>query len=418
MKPSGANRGIRVALLTGGSDRPYVFGLSNELLSKGTVIDLIGSDELDAPQVRGKAGLNFFKFRGDQDPKASFSSKVRRICAYYAKLIGYAAISRPKIFHILWNNRFDFLDRVLLMLYYKALGKRVVMTTHNVNERRRDGSDTRWNRFTLRIQYRLADQIFVHTEQMKAELINQFGVQPARVTVIPFGINNAVPHTSLTEREAKKRLGIKEGEKTILFFGRITPYKGLEHLVAAFQQLTRCCGENYGLVIAGKPVEASEEYFRAIREGIREQVESGKIVLSAYHIPDEATELYFKAADVLVLPYRGIYQSGVLFLAYSFGLPVIAADVGSLKDAIVEGQTGFVFKPGDCQDLARAITRYFDSDLYADLNRRRRAIIQYANQKHSWDVVGQETMKVYARLLQNSPPEILLDREAPTTSSM
>jgi glycosyltransferase involved in cell wall biosynthesis len=192
----------------------------------------------------------------------------------------------------------------------------------------------------------------------------------------------------------------------------------LEHLVAAFQQLTRCREENYGLVIAGKPEEASEEYFRAIREGIREQVESGKIVLSAYHIPDEATELYFKAADVLVLQYRGIYQSGVLFLAYSFGLPVIAADVGSLRDAIVEGQTGFVFKPGDCQDLARAITRYFDSDLYADLSRRRRAIIQYANQKHSWDVVGQETMKVYARLLQNSSPEILLDREAPTISSM
>ena len=69
-------------------------------------------------------------------------------------------------------------------------------------------------------------------------------------------------------------------------------------------------------------------------------------------ILDDETELYLKAADVLVLPYRYIYQSGVLFLGHSFGLPVIAADVGCLKDEIVEGQTGFIFRPEDPVDLA------------------------------------------------------------------
>ena len=58
----------------------------------------------------------------------------------------------------------------------------------------------------------------------------------------------------------------------------------------------------------------------------------GRVLLRADYIPDDETEIYFKAADVLVLPYRQIYQSGVLFLGYSFGLPVLAADVGSLKD--------------------------------------------------------------------------------------
>ena len=80
-----------------------------------------------------------------------------------------------------------------------------------------------------------------------------------------------------------------------------------------------------------------------------------RVIEKIEYVPDEATELYFKAADVLVLPYVRVFQSGVLFLGYSFGLPVIAADVGSLKEEIVEGKTGFVFKPQDSSDLARTI---------------------------------------------------------------
>ncbi len=95
------------------------------------------------------------------------------------------------------------------MLFYRLLGKRIVLTVHNVNAGRRDSKDTPLNRLTLRIQYRLADHIFVHTEKMKLELIEEFGVQGHRVTVIPFGINNAVPNTRLTPSEARQRLGIR-----------------------------------------------------------------------------------------------------------------------------------------------------------------------------------------------------------------
>ena len=317
---------------------------------------------------------------------------------YYAKLIRYAATAKPRIFHILWNNKFEFFDRTLLMLYYRLLGKRIVLTVHNVNAGRRDSKDTHLNRLTLRIQYRLADHIFVHTEKMKRELIEEFGVQDARVTVIPFGINNAVPNTSLTPGDAKQRLGIREGERTILFFGRITPYKGLEYLIAAFRQIL-ARRDDYRLIIAGRPNNC-ERYWKTIREEVREDVQKGRVLLRADFIPDDETEVYFKAADVLVLPYRHIYQSGVLFLGHSFGLPVLAADVGSLKDEIVEGKTGFVFRPEDPADLARAIEQYFASDLYADLNSRRREIRDYATERHSWDVVGQMTMSVYAGLLR------------------
>ena len=120
---------------------------------------------------------------------------------------------------------------------------------------------------------------------------------------------------------------------------------------------------------------------------------------------------YFKAADVLVLPYRHIYQSGVLFLGYSFGLPVIAADVGSLQDEIVEGKTGFVFRPEDPDDLAKTIERYFASDLYANLRSRRQEIRQFAMESHSWDVVGQQTVSVYANLLRSPSGKELPNRE-------
>src|SRR5262249_19308088 len=143
---------------------------------------------------------------------------------------------------------------------------------------------------------------------------------------------------------------------------------------------------------------------------------AGRIVLRAEFIPDAETEIYFKAADVLVLPYKHIYQSGILFLAYSFGLPVLAADVGSLKDDIVEGQTGFVFRPEDPADLTKTIERYFASDLYADLDNRRQQIRDYATERHSWDVVGRMTMDVYAGLLHI--PSGSMNRDIASTPSM
>jgi D-inositol-3-phosphate glycosyltransferase len=407
--------GIAVALLTGGGDKPYAFGLATELISKGAALDLIGSNDLDCLEFRGKPAVRFLNLRGDQSADASFARKVSRVSKYYARLIRYAATAKPRIFHILWNNKLETFDRTLLMLYYRALGKKIVLTVHNVNAGIRDSKDTILNRFTLRIQYRLADHIFVHTKSMKAELYEQFGVQEDRVTVIPFGINNSVPNTRLTPSEARERLGIGKDERTILFFGNIAPYKGLEYLTTAFQQ-TLACHDNYRLIIAGWPKNC-ESYWTTIRESIREDVRKGRVLLRADYVPDEETELYFKAADVLVLPYRHIYQSGVLFLGYSFGIPVLAADVGALKDEIIEGKTGFVFKPEDPLDLATTIERYFASDLFLNLKSHRQEIRDYAAESHSWEAVGQVTMNIYAGLLRIPYPTELANSDASKASS-
>lgn len=391
---------VHVALLTGGGDRPYAFGLATALLSRGIRLDLIASDEIDSPEFHGKPDVNFLNLRGGQQPGASIPVKVLRVLRYYARLVRYAAMAKPRIFHILWNNKFESFDRTLLMLYYRLLRKTIVLTVHNVNAGRRDSRDSRLNRLTLRIQYRLVHHFFVHTEKMKRELLDEFGVSAPHVSVIPFGINNSVPNTRLTSSEAKAQMGLSDREKVILFFGNIAPYKGLEYLVAAFREAA-ARDDTYRLIIAGRPKNC-EHYWKMIGSAIRDGVEHGRILLHAGFIPDDQVEVYFKAADVLVVPYRHIYQSGVLFLGYSFGLPVLAADVGSLKDEVVEGETGLVFEPENSANLEQAIDRYFASDLYTGLSERRQEIRDYAAKRHSWDVVGAATVGVYAGVLQRS----------------
>ena len=396
--------GFKVALLTGGADRPYAFGLALALASHGIKLEVVGNDELDCPELRSLPCLQFLNLRGNQDPDASLLTKAMRVVKYYFRLLRYTAVAQPEVFHILWNNKFEYFDRTILMLWYRLSGKRIVRTLHNVNSRLRDGGDTLMNRITLRFQYALSDHLFVHTSKMREELIQQFGIPSKRISVIPFGINNSVPVTNITPAEARRRLGIDEYEKALLFFGNIAPYKGLELLTQAFRQIIhRSTG--YRLVIAGRPKNC-EEYWNALRRDIAGEIQNGQIMLREDYIPDEETEVYFKACDVLVLPYRHIYQSGVLFLGYSFGLPVLASDVGSLKDDILEGKTGFVFRPDDPDDLAISIERYFSSHLYNNLADSRGDIRSYAEEKHSWTEVTRITTQVYQILHRHSNDRI------------
>jgi D-inositol-3-phosphate glycosyltransferase len=388
---------MEIGLFTGGRDRPYAFGLVKALLSEGLCLHVLGGDELDVPEIQANSNLKLIDVHGTSRPDAGHLRKALRVLFYYARVIPYSAVAKPKIFHILWNGKFEYFDRTLLALYYKLLGKKIALTAHNVNAGKRDSNDSLLNRLTLRIQYRLADHIFVHTEQMKSELLHDFAVPAGNVTVIPFGINNAVPCTDLTVTDAKQRLGLKNGDRAILFFGNIGPYKGLDQLVAAFQRISARHPE-YRLIIAGKHRTGAEAYVDQIREATKADVECGRVIQRTEHIPDSEVEMYFKAADVLVLPYTHVFQSGVMFLGYSFGLPVIATDVGSLRDDIIEGRTGFLCGPSDPVDLANKIESYFESDLFKNLAGRRQEIQDYAKERHSWDVVGEKTRDVYAAL--------------------
>lgn len=390
-------RSIRVCLLTGGDDRPYALGMASALAGQGISVDFIGSDKLDAPELHNSPQINFLNLRGDQSEDAPLRGKIVRIMTYYARLAKYAARSEARIFHILWNNKFEHFDRTLLMLYYRLFGKRILLTAHNVNMRKRDGCDNWFNRFSLGIQYRLCYHILVHTERMRSELLTDFGVSERKVSVIPFGINNTVPTSTMTAVEAKRIMGIRSSDRTMLCFGQLAPYKGLEYLIDAFSEVAKRNG-SYRLIIAGKVKKGHSAYWDKLRGRIAISEVRNHIIEKIEHIPDEEVELYFKAADVLIVPYVHIFQSGVPFLAYSFGLPVIATDVGSLRQDIVEGRTGFVCRAKDSSDLANMIYQYFDSELFRDLEIRREEIKRYANERYAWENVAEITKKVYEKL--------------------
>src|SRR5690242_16427418 len=149
-----------VALLTAGRDHPYAFGMGTTLMAIGISLDIIGADDLESPQWQGKPHVRFLNMRGDLSEAASFSTKVSRVLLYYIRLLHYSLTTKANLFHILWNNKIETFDRVPLMLYYKLLGKKTLLTVHNVNMRERDSRDSRFNRLTLKIQYQLVDHLF------------------------------------------------------------------------------------------------------------------------------------------------------------------------------------------------------------------------------------------------------------------
>lgn len=220
--PAHNHQPMHIALLTGANDPTYAQDLALSLAARGVDVDFIGSDDVRAPL---DARIHFLNLRGGQSRNAGALAKVVRILRYYGRLMCYAWTARPLAFHILWNNKFEMLDRTLLMAWYRMAGRRIFFTAHNVNVGKRDDQDSRMNRLTLRIQYRLATHIFVHTNKMKRELQVEFDVPVSKVSVIPFATPDVTPSTNLSPLQARQRLGLAAEDKVLLFFGQIAPTK-------------------------------------------------------------------------------------------------------------------------------------------------------------------------------------------------
>ena len=248
-----------------------------------------------------------------------------RVAGVYLKLIKYAATTDSKLFHIQWPYKLVLFDRTLLHLYYKILGKKIVFTAHNVNADARDGTSTWSRQASLRYFYRHVDHLIVHTDKMRDQLVNDFAVPGSRISVIPHGIMSCVAGDDMSRlsSEARQKLGLEVSERVVLFFGLITPYKGIETLVEAIGLLAK----------EGKTFQAGDRRknqgmpgLLAKNRGLDRALRPAKkrVLTDLRHVPDEEIESFMKAADVMVLPYRDIFQSGALFLTYRFGLPVIA----------------------------------------------------------------------------------------------
>ena len=344
---------LKLSILTGGRDSHYALPLILSLASQPTAIDVIASDEFLTDQMVALPNVAILTFQQPNGPGTPAYKKILRLIATYLRLLAYAVRTESVIFHILWLSRAELIDTILLMPALKLLGKTLIYTAHNVDAGERDGRTSRLRYWTLRRLYRQLDHIFVHTDQMKLQIQEAFGIAGARITVVPFGLNTAVPESGLTRDAAREKLQLDPQEKVALFFGHITAYKGLEYLIEAAAILNKNQPGYVRLIIAGgvKDREAAS-YYQTLLASIDRLKLHSSIISHTQFIPDDEMEVYFKAADVCVLPYKTIFQTGVFFLAYRFGLPVVATDVGSIRKDVVVGRTGFICRPEDSHDLA------------------------------------------------------------------
>jgi len=396
-------------VLTGGQDPPYARGLLGQLVARGIDVVCVGNDELADCRFVGTGHLEFHNLVGGQEP-TNIIAKMWRVLKYYARVIAFAAQTDAKLFHILWFRRFPVFERTLLNAYFKLLGKKLIFTAHNVNDHARDGrrhSIVNWA--SLKFLYGIVDHVFVHTARMQRELVESFTVSKDKVTVVPFGINDVIPSSMLTRAEAKTRLGFGPEDKVLLFFGHIAPYKGVEDLVKALGKLVEE-DKRFRLIIAGPVRDKScESYWERLLALIEGQQVTKHVRKEIRYIPDAEVGHFFKAADVSILPYRRIYQSGVLALSYAQGVPVIVADVGSLAEDVVEGETGYVFRSGDVLSLVGSIRAYFSAALFRDVEMSREKIRRYGAERFSWATNADRTCAVYARMLTNSGRDVSVD---------
>lgn len=144
---------------------------------------------------------------------------------------------------------------------------------------------------------------------------------------------------------------------TMLFFGFIKPYKGLDVLLEAMPQVIESV-PNARLLIAGD-VYGNKDSIRDLVSSLK--LDSAVEAHLRYISSDEVGD-FFGRASVVILPYRSATQSGIIAMAYAFGIPVIATDIGGLTEYIDHGHTGYLVKPGDPNSLADAICHFFEND--------------------------------------------------------
>jgi glycosyltransferase involved in cell wall biosynthesis len=159
----------------------------------------------------------------------------------------------------------------------------------------------------------------------------------------------------ISKAMAREKLGIKNDELTILFFGFIRKYKGLDILLDAMKILEGSAHKNIKLLIAGEFYEDKKAYDEQIeRLGIK-----NNLILHTDFIPDNEVKNYLCAADLVVQPYRNATQSGVTPLAYHFEVPMIVTNVGGLPSMVPDNKVGLVAEP-TAASLAEKIVEYFN----------------------------------------------------------
>jgi glycosyltransferase involved in cell wall biosynthesis len=273
----------------------------------------------------------------------------------------------------------------------RARGTRVMLVCDNLVPHERRPFDMVFTRWMLRN----SDGYLVMSESVERDLDRLKPGAPRRRVAHP--LYAQFDRRRYTRESARARLGL-EGEVAV-FFGYIRHYKGLDTLLEAWPAVR--ARRAVTLVVAGEPYEDMAPY-RALAERANAAARSpatggapsgpavDAVRLLDRYLPDDEVEALFKAADVVVLPYRSATQSGVTHVAYALGVPVITTDVGGLAETVRPGETGLVVPPEDPAALAEAVVRFFADRLGPRLCEGVRSL----QHEHSWEVLADRVIEL------------------------
>jgi glycosyltransferase involved in cell wall biosynthesis len=350
---------------------PYDHALCSALARGGAEVELHTSRfayaELPAPA--GYRRCESF-YRLAAHARHAGLRRTLKLAEHVPDMLRYRATARAAdVVHFQWLA-VQHIDPMLL-----PRGRPLVLTAHDVLPREpRPGQ-----REAQRRLYRRFDAIVVHSEHGRERLVGELGVERARVRVIPHG---ALSHLSALPAGAGVALPSQTSLPVVLFFGLIRPYKRVDTLLEAWSGI-----EGAELWIAGMPRMDISALVAGAPAGVR---------FVPRFLSDAELAAYFRRADLVVLPYREIDQSGVLATALAFGRPLLLSDAGGFPEVAAAGAAR-TFPAGDAGALGRELRELLaEPALREQLANGARAA---AAGPFSWEQAARSTVALYEELL-------------------
>jgi glycosyltransferase involved in cell wall biosynthesis len=261
----------------------------------------------------------------------------------------------------------------------------MVITVHDAT---RHPGENRGEWFTGQLRKRLllrARAVIVHASTQRDLLCSRWGIRRDRVHVVQHGEMGSLYRRATTGHPGEI---VQRNPESVLFFGRVLPYKGLGILIDAMK-IVRESIPHARLIIAGRGGQAAGSPLVG--------KEKTWIEIIDRFIPQAEVVGLFSRAGMAVLPYVEASQSGVASLAMGLGTPVIASAIGGLEELIMDGVDGILVPPNDPAALALAIMRLMrDENLPQRLSS---AALMRSHSDLAWSSIADETVRLYHHAL-------------------
>lgn len=321
----------------------YTFPLANALKKAGVDVHLV----IDKKEEIENCLCERIKLFNTDEKSIGKFRKLINYMSSYRRIGEILKIKHIDIIHTEWYN-FSPIDYFFLKKYKHKYNLRYIATVHDIlpfNEKNYD-------KFFYKKLYKLADQIILQTPANVQRFAGLFPESSAKTKMIPHG--HMINYVQIEDkRKSREKLGIPQDKIVFLFFGQIKKVKGVDVLLKAVLKLREKYPNAY-TVIAGSVWKAD---FSECQDIINKNNLKQCVKTDIRYIPDEEVKYFYSAADVCVLPYTDVYQSGVIQLAYGYKKAVVSTTLPAFTQFVKENNTGFLAVPGDAESLAAAMER-------------------------------------------------------------